>query len=436
MVQKTTFIQKLHRILEDDAYKHLIRWSPSGTSFLVLDSVALSSQILPLVFKHNNYTSFVRQLNLYGFHKKNRSYHRNVISDGSPEDKDTSSQQHEPREFSHPKFLRFRPDLVCDIRRKPTAAQQQQMLQQRKEGSTLSQTDSESYNERGPSCKPALHLRPGSPSGTMHSNRSPISPIPTYNGYSNMNRDQRPHDAIRGPHDNQALLSSRSSFESTSSTQCQPAPAPQMQIMQDMQATMMKQISYLQETVHHLAQEVREMRDKNDMLERDVDMMAGGRQRKRSDVPPPRDERRPIEDRGRPMDDRSRPIDDRRPMSPLPFSSRHSRPSPPVLPQPASSAITLPPPSALASFNPTPYASPPVDGERIGGERMSSERKGSERMTNERGERYHPYRGDRIDESRMQLPPLRGTDEWKQQPVAGGNNDDWERNRGPWRLNL
>ncbi|KAI8587923.1 HSF-type DNA-binding-domain-containing protein, partial [Geranomyces variabilis] len=140
MVQKTCFIQKLHTILESDQYSHLIRWSPAGTSFLVLDSAELSSQVLPTVFKHNNYTSFVRQLNLYGFHKKNRSYHRNNSNNANAnannsnatadaDDKDTRQSQHEPREFSHPKFLRFRPDLLAEIRRKPTAAQQQQQQQ-------------------------------------------------------------------------------------------------------------------------------------------------------------------------------------------------------------------------------------------------------------------------------------------------------------------
>ncbi|KAJ3036924.1 hypothetical protein HDV00_002218 [Rhizophlyctis rosea] len=115
MVQKTTFIQKLHNILEDENYRHLICWGNMGTSFLVLDSVEFSKSVLPKVFKHNNYTSFVRQLNLYGFHKKNRSYHRHT---GTEADRERDA---EPREFSHPLFIRSRPDLLIEIRRKATA---------------------------------------------------------------------------------------------------------------------------------------------------------------------------------------------------------------------------------------------------------------------------------------------------------------------------
>ncbi|KAI9102052.1 HSF-type DNA-binding-domain-containing protein [Phlyctochytrium arcticum] len=114
MVQKTTFIQKLHKILEEEGYQHLIRWSSSGSSFLVLDSVDFARNVLPKVFKHNNYTSFVRQLNLYGFHKTNRSYHRHAGMTDAERDA-------EPREFSHPKFIRYRPDLLSEIRRKSSA---------------------------------------------------------------------------------------------------------------------------------------------------------------------------------------------------------------------------------------------------------------------------------------------------------------------------
>ncbi|KAI8816527.1 HSF-type DNA-binding-domain-containing protein [Fimicolochytrium jonesii] len=129
MVQKTTFVQKLHRILEDESHANLIRWSPCGTSFLVIDCPGFAQKVLPRVFKHNNYTSFVRQLNLYGFHKKNRSYHRQHPSLTAAGLIPTGEQ--EPREFSHPKFIRFRPDLVEEIRRKPSTLAQHQMVQLR-----------------------------------------------------------------------------------------------------------------------------------------------------------------------------------------------------------------------------------------------------------------------------------------------------------------
>lgn len=44
-------------------------WNHDGTSFYVLDSKSLSEIMIPKYFKHNNFSSFVRQLNFYGFHK-------------------------------------------------------------------------------------------------------------------------------------------------------------------------------------------------------------------------------------------------------------------------------------------------------------------------------------------------------------------------------
>ncbi|RKP04119.1 hypothetical protein CXG81DRAFT_8684, partial [Caulochytrium protostelioides] len=64
MVQKTTFIQKLYAILSDSSFQHLIHWHPEGQSFIVEDPAEFARQVLPKEYKHGNFTSFVRQLNL------------------------------------------------------------------------------------------------------------------------------------------------------------------------------------------------------------------------------------------------------------------------------------------------------------------------------------------------------------------------------------
>lgn len=56
-------------MLENKAFKDVFCWDPSGTTFLVKDTNEFSRSILPKHFKHNNFASFVRQLNKYDFHK-------------------------------------------------------------------------------------------------------------------------------------------------------------------------------------------------------------------------------------------------------------------------------------------------------------------------------------------------------------------------------
>ena len=56
-------------MLEDSTISHIVSWSSTLDSFLVKDMNEFSRQVLPGAFKHNNFTSFVRQLNKYGFRK-------------------------------------------------------------------------------------------------------------------------------------------------------------------------------------------------------------------------------------------------------------------------------------------------------------------------------------------------------------------------------
>ncbi|CEI97114.1 Putative Winged helix DNA-binding domain-containing protein (Fragment) [Rhizopus microsporus] len=102
-----TFVHKLYNMVIDTHYQHLISWAYSGSSFIVCNIMEFSRDVLPKHFKHNNFSSFVRQLNMYGFHKVNKSPrgHRTLA-------------ENQIWEFSHPKFLRNRPDLLDDIKRK------------------------------------------------------------------------------------------------------------------------------------------------------------------------------------------------------------------------------------------------------------------------------------------------------------------------------
>lgn len=62
-------------MLENIAFKDIVSWDNSGTSFLIKDINDFTKIILPQHFKHCNFASFVRQLNKYDFHKIRNNKH-------------------------------------------------------------------------------------------------------------------------------------------------------------------------------------------------------------------------------------------------------------------------------------------------------------------------------------------------------------------------
>ncbi|KAJ3052137.1 hypothetical protein HK097_006834 [Rhizophlyctis rosea] len=94
-----------YSMLEDQNVQQLIYWDPSGTYFIVNNITEFSKSVLPQYFKHNNFASFVRQLNMYGFHKINDMFHSNSS---------------DVWEFKHPDFRRGEVELLQSIKRKAT----------------------------------------------------------------------------------------------------------------------------------------------------------------------------------------------------------------------------------------------------------------------------------------------------------------------------
>jgi hypothetical protein len=100
------FVGKLVEILNDMSNSNLISWNQSGTSFIVKDTETFSQVILPKYFKTNNFNSFVRQLNMYNFHKV-----KNANSKGT-------KGEDPVWEFENENFIRDKPHLLVNIKRK------------------------------------------------------------------------------------------------------------------------------------------------------------------------------------------------------------------------------------------------------------------------------------------------------------------------------
>lgn len=65
----TPFLIKTFNLVEDPSIDDVISWNEDGSSFVVWNPTDFARDLLPKHFKHNNFSSFVRQLNTYGFKK-------------------------------------------------------------------------------------------------------------------------------------------------------------------------------------------------------------------------------------------------------------------------------------------------------------------------------------------------------------------------------
>ncbi|XP_022765077.1 heat stress transcription factor B-2a-like [Durio zibethinus] len=65
----TPFLTKTYQLVDDQTIDDVISWNDDGSTFIVWNAAVFARDLLPKYFKHNNFSSFVRQLNTYGFRK-------------------------------------------------------------------------------------------------------------------------------------------------------------------------------------------------------------------------------------------------------------------------------------------------------------------------------------------------------------------------------
>jgi hypothetical protein len=97
-----SFPGKLYRLLAEVERKgntHIVSFTPDEKAFMIHDRDAFMNDVAPKYFRQSRFTSFVRQLNLYGFGRLSYGPNRGA--------------------FAHPHFLRGRPEMVSEIQRSP-----------------------------------------------------------------------------------------------------------------------------------------------------------------------------------------------------------------------------------------------------------------------------------------------------------------------------
>lgn len=110
------FLEKTYELLER-CPPEVASWTNRGDSFVVKQPAAFAEHVIPTYFKHRKFSSFVRQLNLYGF-RKVRATSASALVDDAETGAEEDASPKDWWEFRHERFVRGRRDLLCEIRRR------------------------------------------------------------------------------------------------------------------------------------------------------------------------------------------------------------------------------------------------------------------------------------------------------------------------------
>ncbi|KDR77284.1 hypothetical protein GALMADRAFT_439138 [Galerina marginata CBS 339.88] len=139
-------------MLEDVSTQSIVCWGSKGDSFIVKDINEFSMTVLPRIFNHSNFASFVRQLNKYDFHKVKQT--------------DSHLVGEKTCIFRHPDFHADRPEDLQNIKRKLTNMKPW----------TSSLLSNDAYYAPGASSPPPYMTASNSDSDQRHSRTHNVTP--------------------------------------------------------------------------------------------------------------------------------------------------------------------------------------------------------------------------------------------------------------------
>uniref|UniRef100_A0A7S0UPI0 HSF-type DNA-binding domain-containing protein n=1 Tax=Pseudo-nitzschia delicatissima TaxID=44447 RepID=A0A7S0UPI0_9STRA len=136
------FARRLYEMLQSEAKiaseskepNAYISWSQSGIAFRIIDVEGFTSSVLPKYFRTKKFSSFQRNLNLYGFTKVRRG-------------PDTDM-------YAHQSFIRGKPELLLNLRKCSSASRRK--MSASSNASTTSSDSSSSSSSRETKTQPQI----------------------------------------------------------------------------------------------------------------------------------------------------------------------------------------------------------------------------------------------------------------------------------------
>lgn len=74
---KSSFPVKLHKILSNPEFCGIVSWLSHGRSWRIINREEFEQYVIPRYFRHSNLSSFMRQVNGWGFHRISQGSDRN-----------------------------------------------------------------------------------------------------------------------------------------------------------------------------------------------------------------------------------------------------------------------------------------------------------------------------------------------------------------------